>query len=163
MDYSYKLFIRPGSITLNCNILLLFLSIAITLTITLDIECNILLLHFLVCFKWSGFSVTESIMNNIINDNLIEQPIRWQWDLTVQWHIWQNVLCLTKCNSKVIVDYYYFINYYNYNYYYFQNEIHHYYYCEKFNRYYYYYNYPRSGRHPSWLMPFWFHTEIASS
>ena len=38
----------------------------------------------------------------------------------------KSIVCLTKCNSKVIVDYYYFINYYNY--YYFQNEI--YYYCE---------------------------------
>ena len=47
-------------------------------------------------------------------------------------------MCLTKCNSKIIVDYYYFINYYNY----FKNEIYHYYYCEKCN--YYYYNYPRN-------------------
>ena len=64
------------------------------------------------------------------------------------------IVCLTKYNSKVIVDYYYFINYYNYNYSYFQNEIHYYYYCEKGNRYSYYYNYPRSDIQlvPRWLM-----------
>jgi len=56
-------------------------------------------------------------------------------------YLTKSFVYLTKCNSKVIVDYYYFIKNYNY----FQNEIHHYYYdyCEKCNRY--YYNYPRSG------------------
>ena len=75
-----------------------------------------------------------------------EQYYKWQFDwaanqVTVRFdgavtYLAKSIVCLTKCNSKVIVDYYYFINYYNY--YYFQNEIHYYYYCEKCNRYYYY-------------------------
>jgi len=82
-----------------------------------------------------------------------EQYYKWQSDwaanqVTVRFdgevtYLAKSIVCLTKCNSKVIVDYYYLINYYNY----FQNEIHHYYYCEKCNRYYYYYNYTRSGWH----------------
>ena len=89
-----------------------------------------------------------------------EQYYKWQFDwaanqVTVRFDgavtfLVKSIVCLTKCNSKLIMDYCYFINYYNYNHYYFQNEIHcyYYYYCEKCNRYYYYYNYPSSAPKP---------------
>jgi len=88
-----------------------------------------------------------------------EQYYKWQFDWVANQvivifdgavtYLAKGNVCLTKCNTKVIVDYYNFINNYNYNY--FQNEIHHYYYyhCEKCNPYYYYYNYPRSAQ--SWV------------
>ena len=54
---------RPGSITLKCNILLLLLGI----TITLDIECNILLLHFLLLHF--AYAIIIIIGSSIGNDS----------------------------------------------------------------------------------------------
>jgi len=85
----------------------------------------------------SLFQMEWLLSYRIIN----EQYYKWQLDwaanqVTVRFdgavtYLANSIVCLTKCNSKIIVDYYYFINYYNYDY--FQNEIYHYYYyyCEK--------------------------------